>query len=166
MPFVMSTPAGESALTRASAYLLQYLHAETKAVWTVMSTPLDHSFPILAPDGTTTAYLCIASDEQFPVAYTQIGTAVAAALAILGSVKTTPRSFDSTMHTSSLESALLHGRVVAYFQPIVDLESGNVVALEALARWETAEGVLNPDAFLDALDRSGLLFDLFERCST
>jgi EAL domain-containing protein (putative c-di-GMP-specific phosphodiesterase class I) len=67
------------------------------------------------------------------------------------------------MESSSLEAALVHGRVVAYFQPIVELESGNVVALEALARWQTADGVLSPDTFLDTLALSGLLFALFER---
>jgi EAL domain-containing protein (putative c-di-GMP-specific phosphodiesterase class I) len=67
------------------------------------------------------------------------------------------------MESSSLEAALVHGRVVAYFQPIVELESGNVVALEALARWQTADGVLSPNTFLDTLARSGLLFALFER---
>jgi len=159
---VMSTTTGDSALTRASTYLLQYLHDETHAVWAVTSTPLGHSFPIVGPDGRDVGYLCIASDEQFPAAYSQIGAAVATSLGILGALKTTTRSFDASSATS-LEAALVHGRVTAYFQPIVELESGNVVALEALARWQTADGVLSPDAFLETLDRSGLLFALFER---
>ena len=163
MQLPMSTPATDSALMRASTHLLQYLHDETTAVWAVMSSPLGHSFPIVAPDGVTVGHLCIASDEQFPSVYTQIGTAAAASLGLLSVVKTAPRTFDPGAHTSSLEAALVHGRVVAYFQPIVELESGNVVALEALARWQTSEGVLSPDAFLDTLDRSGLLFSLFER---
>jgi sensor c-di-GMP phosphodiesterase-like protein len=160
---VMSTTSGDSALTRASTYLLQFLHDETKAVWALTSNPLRDSFPILAEDGTIGSYLSIASDEQFPAAYAQIGTAVATALGVLASVRTASRSFDVPMESSSLEAALVHGRVVAYFQPIVELESGNVVALEALARWQTADGVLSPNTFLDTLARSGLLFALFER---
>jgi EAL domain-containing protein (putative c-di-GMP-specific phosphodiesterase class I) len=163
MQVMMSTTSGEDALTRASTYLLQYLHDETRAVWAVTSRPLGHSFPILGGDGTTIGYLSIASDAQFPAAYSHIGCAAAAALGILAAVRTGPRSFDEVVATTSLEAALVHGRVTAYFQPIVELESGTVVALEALARWQTVEGVLNPDAFLDILDRSGLLFELFER---
>jgi EAL domain-containing protein (putative c-di-GMP-specific phosphodiesterase class I) len=163
MHWVMSTTTGESALTRASTYLLRYLHDETKEVWAVTSSPIGTSYLILGSDGTPAGYLSIASDARFPSAFEQIGTAVAAALGILGSLKTTSESFDPLLDTAPLESVLVHGRVIAYFQPIVELESGNVVALEALARWQTVEGVLSPDAFLDKLDRAGLLFDLFER---
>jgi len=155
MKVVMSTTTGDSALTRASTHLLHYLHNETNAVWAVTSTPLGTNFPILGADGAEVAYLCIMSDEQFPASYAQIGAAAAASLGLLGSVRSNQRSFDSGAYTSSLEAALVHGRVIAYFQPIV--------ALEALARWQTAEGVLSPDTFLETLDRSGLLFALFER---
>jgi EAL domain-containing protein (putative c-di-GMP-specific phosphodiesterase class I) len=163
MGVVMSTTTAESALTRASTHLLQYLHDETHAVWAVTSSPLEHSFEIAGQHGQAAGYLCIVSDEQFPAKYAEMGTAVATALSILASINTTERSFEPTGNASSLEAALVHGRVVAYFQPIVELESGNVVALEALARWQTADRVLSPDAFLDTLSRSGLLFALFER---
>jgi diguanylate cyclase (GGDEF)-like protein len=44
------------------------------------------------------------------------------------------------------------------FQPIVDLGTGEIVSAEALARWEHPErGLLTPDRFLDAVERSGLL---------
>jgi EAL domain-containing protein (putative c-di-GMP-specific phosphodiesterase class I) len=159
----MATMVCETALTRASTYLLQYLHDETKEVWAVTAHPIGKSFEIIGTDGSSVGYLSIASAAQFPSAYEQIGTAVAAALGILGSLKTTPSSFDSSADAESLESALVHGRVIAYFQPIVELATGNVVALEALARWQTAEGVVSPDGFLDLLERRGLLFELFER---
>jgi EAL domain-containing protein (putative c-di-GMP-specific phosphodiesterase class I) len=159
----MSNFPGESALTRASTYLLQYLHDETKEVWTVTAGPMGRSFVILGTDGAVDGYLSIASAAKFPAALEQIGTAVAAALGILGSVRTTPRSFDSSEESTPLESALVHGRVIAYFQPIVDLSTGNVVALEALARWQTADGVLSPAEFLHSLEGAGLMFELFER---
>ena len=160
---ISMTTTGESALTRASTHLLQYLHAETNAVWAVTSHPIGHHFPIPGPNDSPIGYLSIMSDEQFPKAYAEIGTAVATALGVLGSVRQTKSSFDPLQHTPSLEAALMHGRVIAYFQPIVELQTGNVVALETLARWQTAEGVLSPDAFLDRLDQAGKLYDLFER---
>lgn len=43
-----------------------------------------------------------------------------------------------------------------FFQPKIELESGQVTGLEAFARWRHAEhGLLEPGAFIDALERSG-----------
>ena len=58
--------------------------------------------------------------------------------------------------------ALADGDINAYFQPIVDLRTGHVVAVEALARWQTPEGVREPDRFLPILHHSGLLGALFD----
>lgn len=44
------------------------------------------------------------------------------------------------------------------FQPIVDLGSGDVIAAEALARWQHPDrGRLDPQRFLQTIERSGLL---------
>jgi sensor c-di-GMP phosphodiesterase-like protein len=40
----------------------------------------------------------------------------------------------------SLERALALGRIQAAYQPIVALDSGTVIAEEALARWITRDG--------------------------
>lgn len=58
--------------------------------------------------------------------------------------------------------ALADGDINAYFQPIVDLRSGHVMAVEALARWQTPEGVHGPDRFLPLLSQAGLLGALFD----
>jgi len=58
--------------------------------------------------------------------------------------------------------ALAEGDINAYFQPIVDLRTGHVVAVEALARWQTPDGVREPDQFLQVLHQSGLLGALFD----
>ena len=45
------------------------------------------------------------------------------------------------------------GRIVPYYQPVVDLKSGVVVGLEALARIQDRHGVTHaPDAFIESLD--------------
>src|SRR5215212_6953569 len=103
--WVMTTMLCEAALTRASTYLLQYLHDETKEVWAVTAHPIGTSFEIIGTDGTSAGYLSIASATQFPAAFEQIGTAVAGALGILASLKTTPSSFESSADTEPLESA-------------------------------------------------------------
>ena len=62
-----------------------------------------------------------------------------------------------------LRDAIDQGAIRAYFQPIVDLRTANVVSLEALARWVTDEGVREPAAFVPLVQRANLLRPLFER---
>ena len=53
---------------------------------------------------------------------------------------------------------LAAGEFVAYYQPIVDLSSAEVMGVEVLARWRHPEhGVLGPDAFLEVAESSGLI---------
>ncbi len=57
--------------------------------------------------------------------------------------------------------ALRSGRLVAYFQPEFDLSSGQVVAAEALARWEHPElGTLSPDVFIPIAEELSLTGEL------
>ena len=65
---------------------------------------------------------------------------------------------------SQLTDALADGRVVAHYQPIVDLLDGDaegrprVRGYEALARWVDGNQVVHaPSAFLEAADRAGLV---------
>ena len=56
--------------------------------------------------------------------------------------------------------ALRSGQVVAYFQPELDMSSGQVVAAEALARWEHPElGTLSPDMFIPVADELGMTIE-------
>lgn len=74
-----------------------------------------------------------------------------------------PTGPDPSRRTSArcLRRALAEGRVVPYFQPVVDLARGGVVAVEALARLvEPGAGVLTPGAFLTVAEEAGLLCDL------
>ncbi len=63
----------------------------------------------------------------------------------------------SSASRDALEEALDEGRIRPWFQPIVDLRSGTVVGLEALARWEHADGRVEPaDVFVPLAEESGL----------
>ena len=54
---------------------------------------------------------------------------------------------------TKLRHAIRHGQVVVYYQPVADAESGKVVSLEALARWEHPErGTLMPADFVSAAE--------------
>jgi diguanylate cyclase (GGDEF)-like protein len=49
------------------------------------------------------------------------------------------------------------------FQPIVDIETGQTVACEALARWTNAQlGLVQPSTFIRAAERSGMIGPLTE----
>src|SRR5206468_2420254 len=45
-----------------------------------------------------------------------------------------------------------------YFQPLVDLESRQIIGFEALARWRSPDGgLLDADCFIEAAERTGLV---------
>jgi EAL domain-containing protein (putative c-di-GMP-specific phosphodiesterase class I) len=48
-----------------------------------------------------------------------------------------------------LREALKNDQIVPYFQPLVDLRSGQLVGFEVLARWtHPTEGIILPDTFI------------------
>jgi diguanylate cyclase (GGDEF)-like protein len=59
--------------------------------------------------------------------------------------------------------ALEHGQFVPYFEPQVDLASGEIVGFEVLARWNHAlSGVIGPDVFIPVAEEIGLIGRLSE----
>jgi len=57
-----------------------------------------------------------------------------------------------------LSRAVAEHEFTVNFQPIVDLGTGEVVAAEALTRWQhPAKGIIDPIRFLETIERSGLL---------
>jgi diguanylate cyclase (GGDEF)-like protein/PAS domain S-box-containing protein len=78
--------------------------------------------------------------------------------------------FDGSMHRAVVErlrlendlrAALSRGELRLFFQPIVALETGAVVAAEALARWEhPVHGRVPPDRFITLAEDTGLIASL------
>ena len=57
-----------------------------------------------------------------------------------------------------LRAALITDQLVVYYQPKIDLATGDVHSVEALVRWEHPKrGLLYPDAFLSLVEESGLM---------
>ncbi len=60
-----------------------------------------------------------------------------------------------------LRRAVESGELVVYYQPEIEVATGRVAALEALARWQhPSYGLLGPDRFISLAEESGLIADL------
>ncbi len=80
-------------------------------------------------------------------------------LAVYEPSMTLPGTRDLQLH-GPLRDAIRTGAVEAVYQPIVELDSGRVVAFEALARW-TFDGIpVPPDEFVPVAERGNLLPEL------
>ena len=63
-----------------------------------------------------------------------------------------------------LQRGIEAGEFVAFFQPQIELATGWVAAVEALARWKRpGKGMLLPDAFIPVAEHHGLIGQLTER---
>ncbi len=80
------------------------------------------------------------------------------------------RVYEPEMHRTALarlelktefERGLARGELVTHYQPIVDLQSGETVAVEALVRWQHPErGLLAPKDFINVAEETGLIIPL------
>ncbi|MEO8456206.1 MAG: EAL domain-containing protein [Chloroflexota bacterium] len=64
---------------------------------------------------------------------------------------------------NELRRAIEQEQLVVYYQPIIDMMTGEVVASEALVRWQHPErGLILPGEFIDVAERTGLIAPLSE----
>ncbi len=80
--------------------------------------------------------------------------------------------FDRRMHgdlvsrlatEQSIRDSIESGLFISYYQPKIDLASGDIIGFEALLRWSHPEhGVLTPEAFLPVAEASGMIVPLGE----
>ena len=80
--------------------------------------------------------------------------------------------FEAYMHTASfdrlelradLARAIAHEQFVAYYQPVVDMATRQIVGAEALIRWDhPRRGLLGPGLFIPLAEESGLIGPLGE----
>ncbi|MCU1345828.1 MAG: putative Diguanylate cyclase/phosphodiesterase, partial [Acidimicrobiia bacterium] len=74
-----------------------------------------------------------------------------------------PHSTERLSVLAELKEALDEGSLLVYFQPKVRLDTGRVMGVEALIRWQRADGrMIPPNEFIAAAERTGLIEPLFE----
>lgn len=62
---------------------------------------------------------------------------------------------------NELRQAITGDELVLHYQPQLDLRSGQIVAVEALVRWQhPAQGLLGPDRFIPVAEKSDLILTL------
>ena len=63
-----------------------------------------------------------------------------------------------------LSGAIQDDTLQVFYQPIVDVSDGSVLALEALARWQDGRGGwISPDLFIPMAEKAGLIQELSDR---
>jgi predicted signal transduction protein with EAL and GGDEF domain len=123
----------------------------------------DSPWPLTVRVGVADGSCCGSSDELM----------VAAAIALeIAEERTNARAqvFDPAQHGQALqrlamESDLRHaveqGEIDVAYQPILDLDTGRVNGLEALARWQRpGHGSVSPVTFIPMAERAGLIHQL------
>ncbi len=66
--------------------------------------------------------------------------------------------------TAELRTAVQEQGIVVFYQPELDLETGHVLALEALVRWEHPDlGLLRPKSFVTMAERTNLIKPLTDK---
>ncbi len=60
-----------------------------------------------------------------------------------------------------LRGAILESQFRLHYQPVIDIETGEVLALEALLRWKHPDhGIVSPEYFIDIAEQTGQLHDI------
>lgn len=64
-----------------------------------------------------------------------------------------------------LHNAIEERQFVLYYQPKLEMESGDIVGIEALIRWQhPTKGMVFPDAFIPAAEKTGMILDMGKWC--
>jgi EAL domain-containing protein (putative c-di-GMP-specific phosphodiesterase class I) len=72
-------------------------------------------------------------------------------------------SFERVLMEASLKKALDHDEFILHFQPQVEIDSGKIIGVEVLLRWEHPDmGTLEPRRFISQAEDAGLIAQLSE----
>jgi diguanylate cyclase (GGDEF)-like protein len=70
------------------------------------------------------------------------------------------QSIAKTRITNELKLAIERHEFLVYFQPVIDLQTGETIGAEALVRWDSPRGMISPGVFIPAAEDSGLILHI------
>jgi len=126
---------------------------------------------LLGHSVTSTASIGLVTNEQ---GYTSADDMIRDADAAMYQAKETGKNqtvvFDKTMHENAMDRLILEtdlrlaitdDQLKLYYQPIIELSTGELSGFEALIRWEHHErGLISPDDFIPIAEDTGLIVDI------
>ena len=120
--------------------------------------------PLLGPHDTVVGVLGLTSSRRRTIERDQLGLVAEFGRVIIDELDLLDRVAAADAPADS-ETALAHaiedGEIVPWYQPIVDLDTGELLGVEALARWHHPTGdVEDPATFIPLAERSDLIIDL------
>jgi len=70
-------------------------------------------------------------------------------------------SVDDEISVAELQQAIQHDELILYYQPQIDIASGQLLGVEALVRWlHPQRGMISPDCFISLAEQNGLIGEL------
>ncbi|MET3803792.1 EAL domain-containing protein (putative c-di-GMP-specific phosphodiesterase class I) [Nakamurella sp. UYEF19] len=121
--------------------------------------------PIVGREGLVVGTLCLLDTVPRPFSPQQILDLEAVAAVVRDQLELMrrlgPVPTGTAADSAALAGAVELGQIVPFYQPVVDLRSGEVRSIEALARWHHPDrGILMPAAFIPLAEDSDIIIDL------
>ena len=162
---VMARASGDRFLLLVTGYAskrelqdaVEKLHAAAQATVTVAGQDFDISASMgsaaFPRDGEDSETLIKNADAAL-----QLAKAQGAATLRFFTKEMNDRATKTLSMQTRLRRAVEHGELFPFYQPQVDLISGQVVGMEALVRWNSADlGMVSPVEFIPVAEESGLI---------
>lgn len=121
--------------------------------------------PVTGREGLPIGALCLIDVQPRQFTATDVEQLTAAAVVFQDQLELRRRQSSERQTTPARAAAISHaleaGQISPWFQPIIELGTGKVRGLEALARWHRPDGVVElPADFLATAEHSDIIIDL------